>query len=67
MQVIQKLRNVNVSSRLGIIYQFRANTPLNPHTLNTLQPDGSQTDLFPHKQHEYRRHGTQMEYMPDII
>ena len=30
------------------------------------QPDGSKTDLLPHKQHEYRRHGTQMEHMPDI-
>ena len=30
------------------------------------QPDGSQTDSFPHKQHEQRRHGTQMEHMLDI-
>ena len=63
---------MNVTTRLGIIYQFRANTPPNLHTCNTRnrcknQPDGSQTDLFPHKQHEYRRHGTQMEYMPDIV
>ena len=28
-------------------------------------PDGILTDLFPHKQQEYRTHGTQMEYMPD--
>ena len=56
---------------MGIIHQFWANTTPNHHTLNTCnrcknQPDGSQADVFPHKQHEHRRHGTQMKYMADI-
>ena len=62
---------MHVSTRLGIIYNFEQTpystpTPLIPRNRRKNQPDGSQTDLFPHKQHEYRRHGTQMEYMPDI-
>ena len=27
---MQKLRGINVSTRLGIVYQFQANTPPNP-------------------------------------